>query len=126
MKRIRCPGYSGGDRTEFGILGAPDPCVDYGASYEPERYGCVAICDECLDPWMEPLSGMKTYFHCLDRPEHGFARYGVTLIPPESLPQLLSVVLAFPPEGDEGEEELLCGVIREAIHRQAFLIVYGV
>ena len=66
---------------------------------------------------------MKTYFYCLDRPEHGFARYGVTLIPPESLPQLLSVVLAFPPEG---EEELLCGVIREAIRRQAFLIVYGV
>ena len=44
---------------------------------------CSARCH--IDDWWDKLVLLKTYFHSLDRPEFGLARWGITLIPPESL-----------------------------------------
>lgn len=80
--------YQGGDRAEFGIIDDFDPQKDYDDSYEPERYHCIAICDDALNDWWDDIQDMRTYFHCYNRPETALARWGVTLIPPESLGQL--------------------------------------
>lgn len=75
--------YKGGDRAEFGIIDDFDTNKDYGHSYEPERYHCVAICDDALDDWWERLTEMNSYFHCFSRPSKALARWGITIIPPE-------------------------------------------
>ena len=41
--------YKGGDRAEFGIIDDFDINKDYGDSYEPQRYRCIAICDDALN-----------------------------------------------------------------------------
>lgn len=71
--------------AEFGIIETLDKNKDYGTSYEPDKYGCVSIDDDILENWWERLTKMKSYFHCYARPETALARYGVMLIPPESL-----------------------------------------
>jgi hypothetical protein len=38
------------------------------------------------------LAGMKTYFHAFERPEHGLACWGITIIPAESLSLFYDVV----------------------------------
>ena len=39
MKLLRCPGYQGGDRAEFGILKQVDPEKDYGGEYTRRHPG---------------------------------------------------------------------------------------
>ena len=114
------------------------PCVhDFGIvedvsalpediGYEPERYGCVWVDDGYLDAWWSRLELIPTFFHSLDRPELGLARYGITLIPPESLPALEEIVLS--DRRIQTDEQLveLSRVLREAIRRKKFLIHFGV
>ena len=54
---------------EFGILDRVDPARDYGDSYTPEQYGCVAIDDDYLNDWWPRWAELPSYFHCLARPE---------------------------------------------------------
>lgn len=81
-----------GDTHAFGLMDQPpEPGRDYG-DYAPERYVCAWAEDDALQEAAEALSGLECYWHALDRPEKGLAWYGVTLIPPESLPALLSAL----------------------------------
>lgn len=37
-----------------------------------------------IEDWWDKLALLKTYFHNLNRPDFGLARWGISLIPPES------------------------------------------
>ena len=47
-------------KTEFGIIDNFQPNQKYTA-YEPEKYHCIAINDECIDDWWERLLMIRTY-----------------------------------------------------------------
>jgi hypothetical protein len=65
---------------------------NYGLTYEPEKYGCTAICEEALNEWYPLLKEMPTY-HCrYSRPAFNIARYAVTIIPPSSLDLLIYTI----------------------------------
>lgn len=69
---------------EFGIVDTIEN-KDY-VKYEPQNYNCVTIDDNLyINDWWEDLLKMKTYFHNINRPSTALARWGITLIPPESL-----------------------------------------
>lgn len=71
-------------KAEFGIIEKIDAKKDY-SGYDPETYRCIRISDDVyINDWWPALSVMKTYFHSLNRPAAGLARWGVTLIPPIS------------------------------------------
>ena len=84
--------YKGGDRAKFGIIDESSRDKDYRDEYEPDKYHCIAICDDALNAWWEHLTDMDTFFHTFKRPGKGLARWGITLIPPSSIPQLRRVV----------------------------------
>lgn len=113
-------------KAEFGIIDNIDPYKDY-SDYEPETYGCVAIDDTIyLDDWWPALSVMKTYFHRLSRPATALARWGVTLIPPESLPAFQEIVLSDPRLKQDDHLVLLADRIQQAIREHKYMIHYGV
>jgi hypothetical protein len=85
-------GYNGGDRSEFGIVDEMDCEKNYEATYEPQRYGCIAICEEALGDWYPLLNEMPTYHGSTSRPALNIARYAVTLIPPSSLALLIDTI----------------------------------
>lgn len=112
--------------TKFGIIDCFDETKDYGV-YEPERYHCVVIDDErCIDDWWNRLALMKTYFHCFSRPEMGLARWGVTLIPPESLPAFEEIVISDHRINEDGQLVLLAQLIQKAIREGKYMIHFGV
>jgi len=78
--------------AEFGIINCFDKSKDYGGEYDPTKYSCVAIDDDVINDWWERLTTMKTYFHCYNCPETALARWGITLIPPESLDLFYDIV----------------------------------
>ena len=118
--------YQGGDRAEFGIIDDFDPQKDYGDSYEPERYHCIAICDDALNDWWDGIQDMRTYFHCYNRPETALARWGVTLIPPESLDQLIAVIKRKTADEYMNDALEIIELLKMAKRQDKYVIHYGV
>jgi hypothetical protein len=112
-------------KAEFGIIDEIDYSKDYG-TYEPEKYNCVSINDDYISDWWGKLTGIKTYFHSTDRPECALARWGVTLIPPESLPTFLAIVLADKRIQNDTHLIELSKKIEDAIEKDKFMIHFGV
>lgn len=113
-------------KTEFGIIDQFDKTMDY-SDYDPEQYHCVYIDDDLyIDDWWERLVLMKTYFHRFSRPEFGLARYGVTLIPPESLPAFQDIVVSDKRINEDKQLVLLARLIQKALAEGKYMIHYGV
>ncbi len=113
-------------RTEFGIIPQIDPEADY-SHYEPEKYDCVAIDDDIyINDWWDELRLMETYFESLSRPEKGLSRWGVTIIPPKSLPQLEKIVTGDKRITSDENLAALADKIKAAVSENKYMIHYGV
>ena len=112
-------------KAEFGIIDKIESRNDY-SNYEPQKYHCIQIDDEYIDDWWSKLVIMKSYFHNLDRPELGLARWGVTIIPPESLVVLQDIVISDSRIHFDQELIELVEVIQKAIQGNKYMIHYGV
>lgn len=112
--------------AEFGIIDEFEIDKDYSSKYEPQKYNCVAINDDILDDWWEELFLIKTYFHSYSRPNFALARWGVTLIPPESLEAFYGIVLTDRRSKTSKELVDLMILLRKAISENKYVIHYGV
>ncbi len=112
-------------KIEFGIIEDIEETENY--SYEPEKYHCVCIDDAIyIDDWWDKLVLLKTYFHQLNRPALGLARFGITLIPPESLPAFQKIVIEDKRIYKDKNLIALADKISEAISRNKYMIHFGV
>ncbi|KWX75944.1 hypothetical protein AMQ84_16480 [Paenibacillus riograndensis] len=111
--------------AEFGIIDKFETDKDY-SDYEPERYHCVALDDDILNDWWSELMLIQTYFHSYSRPEFALARWGVTLIPPESLEAFYNIVSKDKRSKTSAELIDLMKLLRKAITEKKYVIHYGV
>ncbi|MBS4537062.1 hypothetical protein GOQ27_01225 [Clostridium sp. D2Q-11] len=112
--------------AEFGIIDNFERDKDYSSEYESEKYNCIAINDDILNDWWNELTLIKTYFHCHSRSEFGLVRWGVTLIPPESLEHFYNVISNDTRSKSSIELIDLMILIRKAISESKYIIHYGV
>jgi len=112
--------------AEFGIIEEFDEYKDYSSDYNPQKYSCVAIDDDILDDWWNELTLIKTYFHSYSRPNFALARWGVTLIPPESLEVFYHIVSKDTRSKSSEELIKLMILLRKAISENKYVIHYGV
>ncbi|MDR0928725.1 MAG: hypothetical protein LBM74_03310 [Oscillospiraceae bacterium] len=116
--------WLGGDSC-FGIL----DCVDEERDYALPPHGWqVAVPDDMLNAWMGQLAQLPTYWNGVYRPKQGLARTGVTLIPPESLPALIEVVVEKTEAAFRQMEvfEQLLALLKRAGAEGKFVVNYGV
>ncbi|NRT79833.1 hypothetical protein [Clostridium beijerinckii] len=111
--------------AEFGIIDEFEKDKDY-SFYEPKKYNCIAIDDDILSDWWNELTLIKTYFHCYSRPSFALARWGVTLIPPESLEPFYNIVSTYKNSKSSKELINLMILLRKAISQNKYVIHYGV
>ena len=115
--------------TEFGIIDKFDARRDY-TKYEPERYHCVAIDDEIyISDWWHRLSETDTfnvYSKGKLQPQKSLSRWGITIIPPASLPVFLNIVVTDRRYNDDPRLTALADLIRTAIQNARYMIHYGV
>ena len=105
---------------EFGIIEDINETEEY--LYEPEKYNCVCIDDDVyIDDWWKDLILMKTYFHNLNRPNLGLARWGITLIAPESLATFQNIVLQDKRITKDKHLVTLANEINEAMSRNKYM-----
>ena len=101
------------------------PKIFFG-EYEPEKYQCISVDDDIILDLCDALSIMKTYFRSLTIPDCGLAYHGHTIIPPESLPTFLDLVLSA--DGLKQYDDLhdLMGKIIQAKNENKYMIHYGI
>mgnify|MGYP003300177947 CR=1 FL=1 len=107
-------------KHEFGIMNVnlkPNKRYD---TYEPEKYDCISVHDDYIEPLLEKLAVLDCFWHTLDRAEKNLAYYGITLIPPSSFDELIKIL-----EGTAGTEELR-KLILKAKQEDKFIIHYGI
>ena len=105
---------------EFGIMvQAPCPRERFDR-YDPERYGCIRVSDDDLQPVLEAFRLGRSYWHTLQRSELGLAYSGVTLIPPETCGKYLEIVLSQPRLAS------LASLLLQATQKQQFVIHFGI
>lgn len=112
--------------AEFGIIDEFEKDKDYSLEYEPQKYNCIAIDDNILNDWWNELILIKTYFNSYCRPKFALARWGVTLIPPESLDDFYNIVSKDKRSKSSKELIDLMILLREAILENKYIIHYGV
>ena len=113
-------------KTEFGIIDKIDKNRDYSC-YEPSKYNCVYIDDDLyINDWWDKLMLMKTFYHNLDRPAYGLSRFGITLIPPESLPAFQEIVITDKRIYKDDCLVNLANKIQEAIKENKYMIHFGI
>lgn len=113
-------------KTEFGIIDNFAPDKKYN-EYEPEKYHCVAIDDDkYINDWWDSLLMIQTYNMSLEQPQWALSRCGITLIPPESLPALLSIISQDKRIYEDENLVRLAEKIQTAIDEHKYMIHYGV
>ncbi|MBU5312703.1 hypothetical protein KQI38_11715 [Tissierella carlieri] len=112
--------------AEFGIIDKFEKDKDYSLEYESKKYSCIAIDDDILDDWWDELSLIKTYFHSYSRPNFALARWGVTIIPPESLEAFYKVISTDKRSKTSKELIDLTTLLQKAIYENKYVIHYGI
>lgn len=106
---------------DFGILAAHEEQRETFYSYTPQRFHCIAVDMDMIDDCelLPETQEMPTFLHELGRPSHGLDETGITLIPPQSLPQLRDAA---------ARHELyeLATLSDEAFHKGCFVIHFGI
>lgn len=78
-------------KHEFGMMQKNPGLWEQFNSYEPERYDCIAVDDDVIEPLLADFQEIVCYWHTLQRKEKGLAYWGITLLPPESLEAFIKV-----------------------------------
>ena len=107
---------------EFGII---NKLYDVNTDkYEPEKYNCISIPGEDIEPIFSVCRNMKTYWHNRNTPGFGLVECGITLIPPESLSNFRESVLKACNKTDSVLE--LSELILRATKLNKYLIHFGI
>lgn len=107
-------------RHEFGMMDtAPSLEQEYN-DYEPEKYHCISVEDENIEPLLKAVSTIPCYWHSLKKEERGLAYYGITIIPPCSLGKLISII-----DGKAPFNELKA-VLQKAVKENKYVIHFGI
>lgn len=107
-------------KHEFGIMRKnPAPHQRYD-TYEPEKYDCISVHDDFIEPLLDELSALDCYWHTIDRPEKGLAYCGISLIPPSSMKQFVSLL-----DGNAEMDELR-SLLLKAKSENKFVIHFGI
>lgn len=116
-------------KAEFGIINDFNEKKDY-TGYHPEKYSCVAIDDDLyLNDWWNDLSRIDTlnvYDKGVLQPQTALSRWGITIIPPKSLPNFLDIVIKDKRYKKDAKLVAFAALIEEAIKEQKYVIHYGV
>lgn len=107
-------------RHEFGIMQSePIKGIRFDI-YEPEKYNCISINDEFIEPLLAELLNIDFYWHTIDVPGKGLEYFGITLIPPESLDSLMNVIFNI------ADLSLLKELLMKAKADNKFVIHFGI
>ena len=91
-------------------------------TYEPQKYNCIVVDDNLIEPILTDLAGVDCYWHTLQRPEKGLAYWDITLIPPRSMDAFIKALYF----QSKGEYISLISLANQAKEYSKYLIHFGI
>lgn len=79
-------------KHEFGIIQFVPKNGKRYDEYEPQKYNCISVEDIYLEDIVANLNDIDFYWHTLDVTGKGIDYCGITLIPPTSIQEIISVI----------------------------------
>ena len=109
-------------KHEFGIMQIEPQYEERFDEFEPNKYNCIKVDDEFIEPILIELESVNCYWHTLQVEGKGIAYCGITLIPPESMDSLMKILVA-QNKLEYNELILLCKKARE---ENKYIIHFGI
>lgn len=106
-------------KHEFGIMPSMPKNGERYDSYEPQKYHCIAVDDELIEPLDAKWRHLDCFWHSLDIPGKGLAYCGITLVPPAAADLFAAEV------GDCEALRPLKELLLRACREGRYLIHYG-
>ena len=107
---------------EFGIMQVEPRKNQRFDVYEPNKYECISIHDEYIQPILKDLSTLDCYWHTLNVQSKGLAYYGITLIPPKSMDRFIEILS----KNNSVEYYQLIDLLKLAIQLDKYIIHFGI
>jgi hypothetical protein len=107
---------------EFGIVNKIPTYKKRFDRYEPQKYNCIRIDDNLIEPILVKLDSVDCYYHTLQKPGKGLDYFGITLIPPNSMNEFIKVL------SSQNEIDLipLISMVKQAEQSGKFIIHFGI
>lgn len=113
-----------GPYNEFAILDYVDDKIEYDfGMMNRNQLTCIKVSDDYFNEWVVELMDVDVYWFQLSRPKQGFARYGVTLIPPESIPRIKAVAMR---DIEIASVSEFIQLLDQAINQNKYVIHFGI
>lgn len=79
-------------KHKFGIMQNKPMNKDRFDEYEPNKYNCIEVDDDLIEPILIDLQSIDCYWHTVEVAGKGIVYCGITLIPPESMDILIKIL----------------------------------
>jgi hypothetical protein len=109
-------------KHEFGIMQKSPSAYERFDRYEPEKYNCITVDDDLIEPILSSLDNVGCYWHTIQKPGKGLAYCGITLIPPKSAGVLINILRA----QSRKEYDPLIALVGQAHNGNHYIIHFGV
>ena len=109
-------------KHEFGIMKNKPIDKEIFKEYDPNKYNCISIDDDFIEPILVELQNVDCYWHTLEYKGDGLAYCGITLIPPEPMDLLKSILL----QQDNTEYIDLISLVNKAKEENKYIIHFGI
>lgn len=109
-------------KHDFGIIQRDPAYEDRFDAYEPQKYNCITVDDNLIEPILTDLDSVDCYWHTLQRPGKGLAYSGITLIPPKSMDAFIKVLCS----QDKEEYISLISLANKAKNDSRYIIHFGI
>ena len=107
---------------EFGIMEVTPKEDQRFDEYEPKKYKYIKINDNFIEPLLTEFKNIPCYWHTLKHLETNLAYYGITLIPPKSIDDLISVFNRNPSE----QYKEIIELFGQAKRKNKYIIHFGI
>ncbi len=99
----------------FGVIMDILPRRDYSLLFDEDaleaEFGCVRVSEALFETWLPRTYGLDTFDKSLKNPSNGIPRYGVTILPPETVLELIKIIIdgrsVYTEEEEKQTDELL-------------------
>ncbi len=109
-------------KHEFGIMQKePSPKARFDI-YEPQKYNCIVVDDDFIEPIMADLQNVDCYWHTLQKTGKGLAYCGITLIPPQSMDAFTKILAS----QNKKEYIPLMTLMNKARENSKYIIHFGI
>lgn len=109
-------------KHDFGIMKIEPQKNQRFDEYEPNKYDCISIHDDFIEPILQDLSSIECYSHTLQTKIKGLEYYGITLIPPKSMDKFIEILS----QKNSVEYNQLITLLKQAKQIDKYIIHFGI